>query len=335
MVKIDLKDRKIIYELSENARQTNSAIAKKVGLSPQLVDYRIKRIERLNIIKGYYTCMDISKIGYASFRVYIKLQNLNEEKEREMINDLKNNPNVTLVATCDGMWDLYLGIWGKNIFQFNKIFNEINNKYSYYFSKKSIILNTKILAFTRKYLAPSKNIIDYSTQEWGGEVAEVTLDKIDFQILLTIAQNARMSDSEIGEKMGISRKVVAYHLKKLIDQKIIWAFRPTLNADILNFKLYKMFLRIQSFTPEKEKKLITFLNRHPNVITVNFCTGEWELELVLESPSIDVNRDLIRQLKNKFTDVIRDLEVMLIYKSHKFNYLPAGLKEIQAKLNKK
>ena len=101
MVKIDVKDRKIIYELSLNARQNNSTIGKKVGLSPQLVDYRIKRLEKMNVIKGYYTCIDISKIGYSAFKIYIKLQNLDEIREQEMINDLKNNPNITWVGTCD------------------------------------------------------------------------------------------------------------------------------------------------------------------------------------------------------------------------------------------
>jgi len=328
MGKIDLKDRKIIYELCLNARQNSSNIAKKVGLSPQLVDYRIKRLEKLNIIKGYYTCIDISKIGYSAFKVYIKLQNLDEEKEKEMMDDLKNNPNIVWVATCDGAWDLILAVWSKNVFQFNKIFNEINNKYSYYFSKKSIEANTKMLSFTEKYLAPSKADIDYSTIEWGGEISEVTLDEVDFKILLEISQNARLNDSEIGERLGISRKVVSYRLKKLLDQKIIFAFKPSLNDDILGFKPYKIFLTIQSFTPAKEKKLIRFLTNHPNVLEIVYCTGNWEIEVDIKSPNIEANHNLIRQLRNQFNDVIRDLEIIFIYKSYKFDYLPRGLMEI-------
>jgi len=332
MVKIDLKDRRIIYELALNARQSASKIAKKVGLSPQLVEYKIKRLEKLKVITGYYTCIDISKIGYSIFKIYLKLQNLDEEKENDMIKNLKDNPNITWVGKCDGPWDMYLVIWSKNVFQFNDIFTEINNKYSFYFSKKSIIANTKVLQFMRKYLAPSKDQIDYSKIEWAGEISEEILDKTDFQILLTISQNARMSDSEIGKKLGISRKVVAYHIKKLIEKKIIYAFKPFLNGDLLNFKTYKLFLTIQSLTPDKEKKLVSFLNQHPNVIELVYCMGNWEIEMDIESPSIDVNHDLIRQLRNKFTDVVREVETMLIYKSYKYDYLPEGLKEIKEKL---
>ena len=104
-------------------------------------------------------------------------------------------------------------------------------------------------------------------------------------------------------------------------------------GEIINFKTYKIFLTIQSLTKEREKALISFLNYHPNVIEVVYCMGNWELELDIESPSIDVNHDLIRELRNKFTDVIREAEILHVYKSYKYTYLTEGLKEIREKLN--
>jgi DNA-binding Lrp family transcriptional regulator len=335
MAKIDLKDRKIIYQLSLDARQNCSVIAKKVGLSPQAVEYKIKRLEALGVIKGYYTCIDISKIGYSIFKIYIKLQNLDEEKEKNMLEDLEQNPNITWVALCDGMWDLYLVIWAKNVFQFNGIFNDINNKYSFYISKKSIIANTGVLQFMRKYLAPSEKDRDYTTVKWAGEISQISLDKVDFQILLLISQNARMQDTMIAQKLKISRKVVSYRIKKMIGDKIIYGFKPFLNGDLLNFKTYKVLLTIQNIDQKKEKELIAFLNNHPIVNEVVFCIGNWEIELDIESPSIDANHDLIRELRHRFTNVIRDAEILLIYKSFKYDYLPEGLKEIKETLSLK
>ena len=332
MVKIDVKDRKIIYQLSLDARQSASKIAKKVGLSPQLVEYRINRLEKLDVLQGYYTCIDISKIGYSIYKVYIKLQHLDEEKEKEMIDYLKNNPNITWVATCDGIWDMYLVIWSKNIFQFNDIFTEIKNRYSFYFSKISIIANTKVLQFMRKFLAPSEKEKDFSVVKWAGEISEVELDKIDFQILLLISLNARISDASIGEKLCVSRKVVAYHIKKMIKQKIIYGFKPFLNGELLGFKRYKIFLTLHGMTAEKEKELIAYLRYHPNVVEAMYCMGNWEMEIEIDSPGIEVNHSLLRELRNKFSDVIREVEILLIYKSYKYDYLPEGLKEIKEKL---
>ena len=45
MIKINLKDRKILYELDKNARQPLSQIGKNVRLYKSAVDYRIKKLE--------------------------------------------------------------------------------------------------------------------------------------------------------------------------------------------------------------------------------------------------------------------------------------------------
>lgn len=332
MIKINLKDKKILYQLSLNARQSYSQIGKKIGVSSQLTEYKIKRLEKLGIIKRYYTCIDISKIGYSIFKIYIKLQNLDEKKEKEMINDLKNNPSITWVATCDGVWDLYIVIWSKNVFQFNEIFKEINNKFSFYFSRKTILADTKVLQFMRKYLAPTKEEIDYSKIEWAGEISEVKLDSIDFRILLIISLNARLSDVDIAKKIDTSRKVVAYRIKNMIEKKIIFGFKPFLNGDLLNFKTYKIFITIQSLTLKKEKELINFLNKHQYVMEAMYCMGNWELELEIETPNIDENHNLIRDLRYNFNDVIKEIEILAIYKSYKYDYLPEGLKEIKEKI---
>ena len=45
MIKIDVKDRKILYELDTNSRQSIPQISKKVNLHKNAVHYRIKRLE--------------------------------------------------------------------------------------------------------------------------------------------------------------------------------------------------------------------------------------------------------------------------------------------------
>ena len=58
MIKLDLKDRKILYELDLDARQPLTQIGKKVGLSKDVVSYRMKKLQDEGIIKNYYTVID-------------------------------------------------------------------------------------------------------------------------------------------------------------------------------------------------------------------------------------------------------------------------------------
>ena len=66
MEKIDVKDRKILYELDFDSRQPFSKIGKKVGLHKNVVIYRIKRLQERGIIRNFYTVIDSFKLGYQS-----------------------------------------------------------------------------------------------------------------------------------------------------------------------------------------------------------------------------------------------------------------------------
>ena len=74
MKKIDLKDRKILFELDRNSRQSLSQIGKKVGVAKSIVSYRINRLQKLGIIKSYYTVVDLYKLGFIAPRLHFVYQ---------------------------------------------------------------------------------------------------------------------------------------------------------------------------------------------------------------------------------------------------------------------
>ena len=82
MVDLALKDRKILYELDLNCRQSNTQIGKKVGLSRQVVEYRIKKMEDEGVIQNYYTVIDTYKLGYTFYRYYINLQSISRKRNK-------------------------------------------------------------------------------------------------------------------------------------------------------------------------------------------------------------------------------------------------------------
>ena len=59
MIKVDMKDRKILYQLDLNSRQPFSQIGKKVGLPKNVVLNRINRLKEIGIIKNFYTVIDV------------------------------------------------------------------------------------------------------------------------------------------------------------------------------------------------------------------------------------------------------------------------------------
>ena len=72
-MKLDAIHSKILEQLQLNARISNTAIAKQVGISSPAVTERIKKLEDLGIIEGNYAKVSHYEMGY-DFRALITVR---------------------------------------------------------------------------------------------------------------------------------------------------------------------------------------------------------------------------------------------------------------------
>ena len=128
MSQLDLKDKKIILELEKDCRQSNHQLGRKVGLSSDVIRYRINRLEKNNIIAWHLTFVNFAKLGYTDYGVYINTQHLTKEKEPELIHYLQNHSRISYVAKLGGNYDFLFGTLAKNILDFEQTFSEIMQK---------------------------------------------------------------------------------------------------------------------------------------------------------------------------------------------------------------
>ena len=138
MQKIDLKDRKILYELDLNCRKSNAQIGKKIGLSRKVVEYRIKRMENEGIIISYWTAINTMRLGYYVYRIYISFQDITSEIKNEIINYFVNYKDAWSVLSIKGSFDFDVIVWVKDVFEFNKFWNKTMERYGNYISQNVI-----------------------------------------------------------------------------------------------------------------------------------------------------------------------------------------------------
>ena len=114
MVKIDVKDRRILYHLEYDARQSFRNIARKVGLTKDVVSTRVKKLKESGIIFNFYTVIDVYKLGYTSYRFYLKYQYTTPEIEKEIIDFFVRSKLSNVVASVGGSYDLVSIFTAKN-----------------------------------------------------------------------------------------------------------------------------------------------------------------------------------------------------------------------------
>ena len=63
-IKLDKLHWSILSALQQNARASLAGIGRKIGLTPPAVADRVKRLEDLGVIEGYWTSISHTKVGY-------------------------------------------------------------------------------------------------------------------------------------------------------------------------------------------------------------------------------------------------------------------------------
>lgn len=320
MFKLDLKDRKLLYEVDLDSRQSYNQLAKKLGISKDSAIYRLKRLQDEGIISRFHTLIDTGKLGLTSYRLYLKLQNTTPEKEQEIIDFLKSQRIVTWIVSIEDEYDLGMWILTKSVEEINQLWKALIQNYSNLIEKKALTIFTKVIYYTRGYLLEKEK----SAEGYPFIMApnEAELSKTDIEILKLLAPNSRISVVEIANKLGVTAKTVTNRIKLLEKNKVIVGYRTLFDIEKLGYQYFKVHFNLHNLTEEKYKQFRAYLKQHKNVIYDNEVLGGDDIELDVQLKSEEDLRAFINEIKEKYSDIIKNYKHMLFYKEHKFLFFP-------------
>ncbi len=107
--KLDKLDKQILKHLLQDARKPYTEIAKELVVSPGTIHVRLKKMERMGLIKGTSLSVDYDKLGY-SFIAYVGIQLSQTSKALKAIDDLRKIPEVTVANLTTGKFSIFCKI---------------------------------------------------------------------------------------------------------------------------------------------------------------------------------------------------------------------------------
>jgi DNA-binding Lrp family transcriptional regulator len=321
MIDIDLKDRKILYELDLDCRQSNTQIGKKVGLKKDVVSYRIKRMQDEGIIRNFLTAINTFKLGYQVYRIYINFQYVNSQIKEKIIQHFIKYPNVWAVISLKAEIDFDVIVWVKDIYEFYKFWSSTLDEFEDYFAKVTISVYVEAFNYKKSYLLSNhhekEDRLFYRTTCSGDSVI---IDKTDYALLNEIAVNARIPMIDIAENIGISSQAVNYRLKHLVKNGVIKAFRVNIDSSKLGLSLYKLDIYLKD---HKQRNAIwDYLKEKPFCDTLNVAIGWCDLEFELLVENVDQLGIIMDDLLSKFPNAIKKQTFWIAEKVHKERWLP-------------
>lgn len=311
---LDLKDRKILFELDKNSRQSYSQLAKKVRLSKDVVQYRVKRLETEGFILGYNSIIDFTKLGYFALRLQLSLFETTPSEEQKIIYYLVKQKEVFLVSESEGDVNITIGLLFQNISELKKFQISFEKQFKNNIKKFIVSAYQEVYHFNRKYLLENYNSNELKISV---DTTIKNVDENDLKIIKILTKNSRIPIVEIASKLNMNANTVAFRIKKLEKEKIILGYNILFGFKKINYVYIKADLFLKNI--QNEKNIIEFCKQQKNIIYVSKTIGGSDLEIYFEIENIEQFLEIMKNIREEFKEIV-DWKYNIFSKYHKFNY---------------
>lgn len=315
---LDLRDRKILYALNEDARQSYSSLAKKLRLSKQVVRYRIQRLEEEGIIQSYHALIDWRALGYNSLRIYIRWQNITPEIEREVYDYLRSDDRFMWSVKLEGEVDIAFYVWVKSVLEFSEKWFAFLKRYGKY------ILNQEIYESVSMNHYPLKPLIEES--QIGEKIIGLSepqeVDKVDGELLKALTENGRMSLLMLAQRIEMTPKGTNYRIKRLERIGVIQGYYTLINMEKLGYVSYKIDFYLR--TLDRLQEMEEFAKQHPAIIARMRTIGGADYEIELLAKTVVEMRKIIEEIRIRFPEEVDHFRIHRFEYTLKQIYLPGA-----------
>lgn len=325
MVKIDVKDRKILYQLFNNSRQPLSIIGKKVGLSREVVGYRINRLEKEGVILNYPTLIWQGFIGLSIARFYINYQFMNPKVKHELLEFLKKSEIVNMIAELSGCYDLQINLYTNSVYdpeialKFNFFYEELQKKYRRYFDEQIGTIFTGSDMFDLVFLLDDKDAKPSYYTPFSNEKIEI--DKLDLNILRKLGANARIPTAQLANDLNTTVTTVNNRIKRLEEKSLFRKYWANIDWMKIDYGQYDIEINLKDYS--KKNEIINYIRKNQYIYFIMHSIGrgvDLDFEFILRD--ITHLQDIITDLSEKFPESIKNFRYFSTDKIHKWNHIP-------------
>lgn len=323
----DIKDRKILSELDRNARQSNSEIAKKVGLSKEVVKYRIDKMVESGLILRFHTIVNYFRIGIMKYKLYLKLKNAGKKKREEIGTYFFNHKKTEWVALTSGKWDLIVSFYARNVNEFDDDVLEVMDLFTDYIQGKAVTTTLYLAHQTRSFLAASEGgkmsrVVYHTTKD-----KQEKVDALDEELLRVITNNARMPLTDMARRLKTTPRVVQYRIRELEKRGIILAYKAHLEPKAMGNIFCKAIIYLTNANKGKIDAFTAYASSLKGAVWPQRVLGAWDFEIDFELPSYDEFQDTLLGMKERFPDIIKDQEFAITSNEFKLYLFPGAYPE--------
>ena len=309
---MDKTDQKLLAELDINPKIPLTQLAKKLLISQQVADYRMKRLVKQGIITKFGTIINLKSLRQEHYRVFFRFNA--KFNATQVFEYLKNQKGVYWATRVGGKYDLLLTLFVFDFAAFDQFVDQFNKKFP------GLIQDITGCYVLDHYLYKHKALSqDFDAIEYGYNDPIIELDALDQYILKKIKDNCRIPALELAREGKTTYKTILNRIKHLEKERVILGYRLFMKSE--ENQPFILLLSFKDYNRDKEKDLICYLARREEVTQSLRMFGTWNLFLHIRTRDNEKLQSFIAELRGRF-DLVNDYEIIPIFEDIAINLMP-------------
>ena len=321
-MKLDKKDLRILDALDKNPHLPVNDIAKRVGVSRQVAEYRFNKLISQKTIHSFFTFVDVATLGYTLFRVHFRLKNSTRETYQKFAANLYQDYPCLWIALMSGSFDLIFDVFAPSPQELQDMLIEIVHQNKNIIQSYESLLVLSMNIYQYGYFLkpePERRKITFNQKR-----DSITLDDKNRKILALIKHNCRLAYEVIGKKVGLTRNAVKSRIKQMEEKGIIAGYGMFVTFSHLNKKSFKVFIKYNPQKRDEEKSLLNYLKSTPGILATLQLFGQWDLDIEIHQDDIQRLQEFMMDLRNRF-GIIEDYDIVPIIEEFGIDFFPQKL----------
>ena len=300
-MKFTPKDKLILFELFQDARQSNSKIAKELKIPEKTVNHRIQEMVKAKIIKKFTININYQKLGFNRHSIYLDLKKTHNKKIDEKIKRILKIPEISCCYYLHEIsdWKLYVSIWTKTIGEYDevqaKIFSILKEDVINYVSFQSVRSYTylsRLLNPKKKAKCDVKEGLDH-----------INLSKDEQKLIDILHEDSRKPLLEISKLLNVHTDTIKRKIKKLKDLGIIQRFYPLVNLSKIDVKEYTFICRLNSVEDQKIEEFIKWARGNPHFVVLIKAVGWVNLYYAFQVKNNEEFKKMRHEIQKRIGDI--------------------------------
>jgi Lrp/AsnC family transcriptional regulator, leucine-responsive regulatory protein len=324
-MELDAVDKRVLVALHEDGRATISKLSKQCRVSRDVVQYRMRKLEDADVIRGYVARIDQSLFCQGVAALRLKLARANPQQHATSIAVLQQHKAVNWIAELCGGYDIQCTLLYRSPEELADTVADITSSLGAVLKRHELSLHITEYKFERLGVltGQTRKKLPQDTVNFGKQIG-ADIDEADRTILGALAANCRATNTALAKLVKLSEDAIRLRIKKLEKGSVIKGYTIVINPVAIGLEPYIVWLQLEQMTKATIAQLRSYAHSRPAISYCARTAGGLNVVLTLYVRDRRHFNEELTALRQQFGELLTDYEILLGLQEHKEVFLPEG-----------